>query len=194
MAREIGTHLMRTLAAAGVVLSTGLLNSLLAAYQREAEDAVADSYAVASINGLVYDRHEEEIEVQTFAGALRAAIAEFLADPAGPPLVPNWARVWAGLQRRRADAGGGGRRRARVSAMSGGRGLASRGANGASRSAGTCRRPDYTRPLLDPSPEQRRALSRRSSPVLYGEEGAEAPLPRAAAADALLLRAQDAAR
>ncbi|MBZ0090013.1 MAG: glycosyl transferase, partial [Thermoanaerobaculia bacterium] len=98
MAREIGTHLMRTLAAAGVELSTGLLNSLLAAYQREAEDAVADSYAVASINGLGYDRHEEEIEVQTFAGALRAAIAEFLADPAGPPLVPNWARVWAGLK------------------------------------------------------------------------------------------------
>lgn len=98
MAREIGTHLMRTLAAAGVELSTGLLNSLLAAYQREAEDAVADSYAVASINGLGYDRHEEEIEVQTFSGALRAAIAEFLADPAGPPLVPNWARVWAGLK------------------------------------------------------------------------------------------------
>jgi glucosyl-3-phosphoglycerate synthase len=98
MAREIGMHLMRTLAAAGVELSTGMLNSLLAAYQREAEDAVADSYAVASINGLGFDRHEEEIEVQTFSGALRAAIAEFLADPAGPQLVPNWARVWAGLK------------------------------------------------------------------------------------------------
>lgn len=101
MAREIGTHLMRTLAAAGVELSTGLLNSLLAAYQREAEDAVADSYAVSRINGLRYDRHEEEVEVQTFARALRTAISEFLADPAGPPLVPNWARVWAGAR----DAG-----------------------------------------------------------------------------------------
>jgi len=98
MAREIGTHLLRTLAAAGVVLSGGLLNSLLAAYQREAEDAVADSYAVATVNGLRYDRHEEEVEVQTFANALRAAISEFLADPAGPPLVPNWARMWAGLK------------------------------------------------------------------------------------------------
>lgn len=97
MARDIGTHLMRTLAAAGVVLSTGLLNSLIAAYQREAEDAVADSYAVALLNGLVYDRHEEEVEVQTFARALRASIEEFQADPSGPPLVPNWARVWAGL-------------------------------------------------------------------------------------------------
>ena len=92
---------MRTLAAAGVELSTGLLNSLLASYQREAEDAVADSYAVASINGLLFDRHEEEVAVDTFAKALRTAIAEFQADPAGPPLVPNWARVWAGIR----DAG-----------------------------------------------------------------------------------------
>ena len=101
MARDVGTHLLRTLAAAGVVLSAGLLESLLAAYQREAEDAVADSYAVAMINGLAYDRHGEEVNVQTFARALSAAIDEFHKDPLGPPLVPNWARVWAGLD----DAG-----------------------------------------------------------------------------------------
>jgi len=97
MARDVGTHLLRTLAAAGVVLSQGLLQSLLAAYQREAEDAVADSYAVAALNGLVYDRHQEELSVQTFTCALRAAIDEFHRDPLGPPLVPNWARVWAGM-------------------------------------------------------------------------------------------------
>jgi glucosyl-3-phosphoglycerate synthase len=101
MAHEIGTHLLRTLAAAGVVLSEGLLKSLLAAYQREAEDAVADSYAVAFINGLAFDRHQEEISVQVFAAALKSAEIEFLADPLGPPLVPNWARVWAGVH----DAG-----------------------------------------------------------------------------------------
>ena len=98
MACEIGMHLLRTLAAAGVVLSEGLLKSLLAAYQREAEDAVADSYAVAFINGLDYDRHEEEIDVQVFAAALRSAVGEFLADPLGPALIPNWARVWAGVK------------------------------------------------------------------------------------------------
>jgi glucosyl-3-phosphoglycerate synthase len=101
MARDVGTHLLRTLAASGVVLSGGLLKSLIAAYQREAEDAVADSYGVAMINALDYHRHEEELEVQTFAHALRAAIDEFEADPSGPPLVPNWARVWAGVH----DAG-----------------------------------------------------------------------------------------
>lgn len=97
MARDVGTHLLRTLAAAGVVLADGLLESLQAAYQREAEDAVADSYAVAALNGLRCDRHQEELNVQTFSGALRAAIAEFHRDPLGPPLVPNWARVWSGL-------------------------------------------------------------------------------------------------
>ena len=97
MARDIGTHLLRTLAAAGVEISEGRLTSLLAAYQREAEDAVADSYGVAWINGLKYDRHAEEIDVQTFSAALRGSIEEFLADPLGPPLVPNWARVWAGV-------------------------------------------------------------------------------------------------
>jgi glucosyl-3-phosphoglycerate synthase len=71
--------------------------SLLAAYQREAEDAVADSYAVANINGLAFDRHTEERTIHVFTQALRAATEEFLSDPLGPPLVPNWVRVWAGV-------------------------------------------------------------------------------------------------
>jgi glucosyl-3-phosphoglycerate synthase len=90
-------HLLRTLAAAGVNLSPGLLMSLQAAYQREAEDAVGDSHAVALVNGLVFDRHSEERSVQTFSVALRAAIDEFLVDPLGPPLLPNWDRIRAGL-------------------------------------------------------------------------------------------------
>jgi glucosyl-3-phosphoglycerate synthase len=97
MARDVGVHLLRTLAAAGVVLSSGLLESLLAAYQREAEDAVADGYAMAMINGLTFDRHQEEVTVHTFVEALRGAIREFHQDPVGPPLVPNWARVWSGV-------------------------------------------------------------------------------------------------
>lgn len=97
MAKDVVKHLLRTLAAAGVNLSDGLLRSLLAAYQREAEDAIADSYAVAVLNGLQFDRHEEEQNVQTFIESVRTSTGEFLADPLGPPLVPNWARVWAGM-------------------------------------------------------------------------------------------------
>jgi glucosyl-3-phosphoglycerate synthase len=97
MAKDVVKHLLRTLTAAGVNLPDGLLRSLLAAYQREAEDAVADSYAMATINGLVFDRHEEERNVQVFTAALRASIDEFRADPLGAPLVPNWVRVWSGV-------------------------------------------------------------------------------------------------
>jgi glucosyl-3-phosphoglycerate synthase len=97
MGRDVIKHLLRTLAAAGVNLSPGLLMSLLAAYQRHAEDAVTDSYAVSVVNHLNYDRHAEEQSVHVFTEALRASIDEFLADPLGPPLVPNWTRVWAGV-------------------------------------------------------------------------------------------------
>jgi len=97
MARDVIKHLLRTLAAAGVNLSPGLLMSLLAAYQRDAEDGVTDSYAVSVVNHLKYDRHAEEQSVHVFTEALRASIDEFLADPLGPPLVPNWMRVWAGI-------------------------------------------------------------------------------------------------
>jgi glucosyl-3-phosphoglycerate synthase len=96
MAKDVVKHLLRTLAAAGVNLPDGLLRSLIAAYQREAEDAVADGHAVATMNSLLFDRHAEERNVQVFTSALRASIEEFLADPLGPPLVPNWVRVWSG--------------------------------------------------------------------------------------------------
>jgi len=97
MAKDVVKHLLRTLAAQGVMLNEGVLRSLLAAYQREAEDAIADSYAVATCNGLAYDRHAEEIAVQVFTRSLRSSIEEFLLDPLGAPLVPNWVRVWASV-------------------------------------------------------------------------------------------------
>ena len=97
IAKDVVKHLLRTLAAAGVNLPAGLLTSLLAAYQREAEDAVSDSHAVATVNGLAFDRHDEERNVQLFTTALRASIEEFLLDPLGTPLMPNWVRVWSGV-------------------------------------------------------------------------------------------------
>src|SRR5262249_12777765 len=97
MARDVCKHLFRTLAAAGLGLDDGLLQSLPAPHPRQADGSGADSYAVATINGLHFDRHEEERNVQVFTDALRTSIEEFLADPLGAPLVPNWARVWAGV-------------------------------------------------------------------------------------------------
>ena len=120
MARDVGTHLLRTLAAAGVVLSEGLLLSLQAAYQREAEDAVADSYAVAAINSLQYDRHQEELNVQTFLSALARRHRRVPSRPARPaPRAQLGARVGRQARRRPSIAGrrcGGPGRHRRVSA------------------------------------------------------------------------------
>ncbi len=40
---------------------------------------------------------EEELGVSTFVRSLRAAIKEYLEDPLGAPLIPNWNRVDAAL-------------------------------------------------------------------------------------------------
>jgi glucosyl-3-phosphoglycerate synthase len=93
MAGDIAKHLLRTLAAADVALSGGALSSLLAAYQRRAEDAIGSYYALAKMNGLTFPRHDEETAVDTFARALAGGIEQFQADPLGAPLIPNWARV-----------------------------------------------------------------------------------------------------
>lgn len=93
MACDIAKHLLRTLAAADVVLSGGALKSLLASYQRRAEDAISSYYALAKANGLTFIRHDEETAVATFARALAIGIEQFEADPLGVPLIPNWARV-----------------------------------------------------------------------------------------------------
>ena len=97
MACDIAKHLLRTLAAADVVLSEGALKSLLASYQRRAEDAINDYYALSRFNGLVFKRHEEESAVATFARALKAGAEQFQLDPLGAPLIPNWARVLAAV-------------------------------------------------------------------------------------------------
>ncbi len=97
MAVDIVKHLLRTLSAAGVVLQRGGFPSLRAAYQRYAEDAVADSYAVAVFNGLSFDRHSEEEAVDTFARALAEGCDQFAADPLGTPSLANWARVLSAI-------------------------------------------------------------------------------------------------
>jgi glucosyl-3-phosphoglycerate synthase len=95
MAVDIVKHLLRTLSAAGVVLPESSFKSMRVAYQRCAEDAVADYYAVAAFNGLTFDRHTEEDAVATFSVALAEGCQQFSVDPLGTPSLPNWARVEA---------------------------------------------------------------------------------------------------
>ena len=85
------------LAGEGVVLSDGLFKSLLASYKRTAEDTIERYHADAAINGLEFDRDEEEKAVETFTHAITLAGEQFLKDPLGAPLIPNWNRVTAAI-------------------------------------------------------------------------------------------------
>jgi glucosyl-3-phosphoglycerate synthase len=97
MVADIGASLIRNLASYGVEFDAGFLNTLSNAYVRTAQDAVARYSDVAALNGIGFDRHEEEIAVETFASALRAAGLEFVRDPMGAPQIPNWNRVTSAL-------------------------------------------------------------------------------------------------
>ncbi|MCL5671535.1 MAG: glycosyl transferase [Acidobacteria bacterium] len=97
MTVDIAKTLFRTLAAEGVVLSDGVLRTLLAHYVRSAEDTITRYYADAKINGLNFDRHAEEDAMHAFARGLRIAAESFLTDPLGASLIPNWNRVLAAM-------------------------------------------------------------------------------------------------
>ncbi len=97
MVTDIGASLIRNLASYGVEFDAGFLNTLSNAYVRTAQDAVARYSDVAALNGIAFDRHEEEIAVETFAAALRAAGLDFVRDPMGAPQIPNWNRVTSAL-------------------------------------------------------------------------------------------------
>lgn len=97
MTADIAKSLFRTMAAEGLVFSADHFRSLEVRYVRIAQDTIARYYADAMLNGLKFDRHGEEIAVATFAKSLRQAAAEFIEDPLGLPLIPNWNRVLAAI-------------------------------------------------------------------------------------------------
>jgi glucosyl-3-phosphoglycerate synthase len=97
MAIEITKILFRTLSAEGVVFHVGVIRSLESAYVRTAEDTITRYNADALIDGLKFDRHEEEAAVGAFARAIRLAGDSFMEDPLGQPLIPNWSRITSAL-------------------------------------------------------------------------------------------------
>ncbi len=95
MVIDIATSLFRNLAGVGVQFDAGFLNTLGAAYLRQAQDTVSAYADEALINGLHFDQHDEELMVETFTTALRGAGLAFVHDPMRNPLIPNWHRVIA---------------------------------------------------------------------------------------------------
>jgi glucosyl-3-phosphoglycerate synthase len=97
MVVDIAASLIRNLASYGVEFEAGFLNTIIAAYVRTAQDAIASYSDDAKLNGLLFDRHAEEVAVETFSSALGAAGLGFVRDPMGAPQIPNWSRVSSAL-------------------------------------------------------------------------------------------------
>jgi glucosyl-3-phosphoglycerate synthase len=97
MATDIAKSLFVTLAAEGIVFTADHFRSLEVRYVRMAQDTIARYYADSMLNGLKFDRHGEEMAVAAFAESLKRAASEFVAEPRGIPLIPNWNRVLAAI-------------------------------------------------------------------------------------------------
>lgn len=97
MATDVSRSFFRRMAAEGIKLDTGLFDTLLSAYVRQAEDTLRFYSADAVLNGLRYPRHDEERAVATFVRSIRAATRSFLEDSLWTPLIPNWNRIQSAL-------------------------------------------------------------------------------------------------
>ncbi|MCC9601786.1 glycosyl transferase [Stieleria sp. JC731] len=95
MATDILTTIYRTLASQGVILSDGAFITLRSLFLRTAQDCIRQYAADARINGLDYDRHNEETMIDAFASCITTAADIFRADPNGAEAIPNWTRVRA---------------------------------------------------------------------------------------------------
>lgn len=95
MAVDILTSIFRTLASMGTVLGPGHFTTLRSAYLRSAQDAIRLYHADAMMNGLQFDRHDEEQAVEGFARQIALAGDLFQNEPAGGEAMSNWVRVLA---------------------------------------------------------------------------------------------------
>lgn len=93
MSREIAKSLYRKLATEGVTLSKEDFRAIKASYYRIALDCTEQYYYDARINGLDYDRHQEEGSVELFAQSIMDAGERFLSNPMESPFIPNWNRI-----------------------------------------------------------------------------------------------------
>ncbi len=97
MAVDITRSFFHRMAAEGIKLDSGLFDTLLSTYLRQAEDTLRFYAADSAINGLSFLRHEEEKAVATFVRSIQISEKAFLEDPLWTPLIPNWNRVQSAL-------------------------------------------------------------------------------------------------
>lgn len=97
MGVDICKTLFRTLASEGIIFSEGFFKTLVATYVRTAQDMLKRYEDDAAINGLIFDRHEESLAVETFTNAIKKASAIIMEDPLGVPLIASWDRVTSAI-------------------------------------------------------------------------------------------------
>ena len=108
MASEIfGTVLRGLMEHEGSIVSKDQLPTLEVLYRRVGEDRVRQFGLDSAVNGLPYDRHTEELAVQSFSGLLRSGLNKLMDAPIAHQL-PSWSRLSscsATLQADLAEAG-----------------------------------------------------------------------------------------
>jgi glucosyl-3-phosphoglycerate synthase len=97
MCVDICKTMFRTLASEGIVFSEGFFKTLVATYVRTAQDILKRYEDDAAINGLIFDRHEESLAVETFTSAIKRASGIIMEDPLGVPLIASWDRVTSAI-------------------------------------------------------------------------------------------------
>jgi glucosyl-3-phosphoglycerate synthase len=97
MCIDIACTLFHALAAEGISFSEAVFRSLKVAYQLIAQDMIRFYEDDAAINGLLFDRHSEEVSVETFTKGLEIATMEFMEDPLVIHFIPSWSRASSAL-------------------------------------------------------------------------------------------------
>jgi glucosyl-3-phosphoglycerate synthase len=93
MSIDITKTIFTTMASAGTIFNEGFFRTLSITYLRTAHTFIEKYEADSLINGLYFDRHMEAKAVEAFTNGLKIAGDQFLEDPSGSPLIPNWSRV-----------------------------------------------------------------------------------------------------
>ncbi len=108
MCKEILSSVLRGLMEhQAETLTSSQISTLEVLYKRVGQDRVKQFGLDSFVNGIPYDRHEEELSVQKFSKILRPSTTSFLDNPVTQQL-PSWSRVLAcesNLQNDLAEAG-----------------------------------------------------------------------------------------
>ena len=97
MSTDIAKSIFRKLAIDGEIFSSEKFRTLKATYLRTALDMVEVYQNDATMNGLSFDRHREEMSVELFASNIVEAGKTFLETPHEAPFIPSWSRIHAAI-------------------------------------------------------------------------------------------------